>query len=567
MYRILIVDDEPHVVDWISGLVESQAEPELDVCRAYSAFEALEWLNRAKIDIMITDIGMPEMNGISLLEKVKTNWPKCRVILLTAHARFDYAFEAIKHKAVSYLLKTEDDGRILSEINKAIEQLENEYKDLKMLMEARKKINESLSLIRKEFLQGVLMGEYNITVNIQEHFKKLDIRFDPMRPYLLVIGRLEPVYDGIDKLKAYDLMISIEHIAQQNFQQYAVSYSVEYEQGKIAWIMQSTALNTVLDQKEGASNACQENLNAFIKGAAEIIQKICKDTMGISVSFILSGTHIDWKDISERFNRMEQMQGYMGYTEGSFIMTDTAFLENTLKMRSSLTQEFSRPLMRPGMVERLHTFMENGDKKAFIHELENICGNLETVKSKNCNQALEVYYSIALMFMSFINRKGLAESIAFRIGLNKLLRADMHDSWKDAADYILRLADVVFELQNNEKNQLTNDLVSYINDFIELHITGDLSLVKLSEVTGYNPSYISRLYKEIAGENLNDYIGRKRFEKAGELLKDGRNNINDVALKAGFQSRTYFNRFIKKMTGMSPKEFQNHLIEKEKNEM
>ncbi len=94
MYSVLVVDDEDFVVDNLSGLLESRTE--LNVCRAYSAAEALAWLRRSKIDIVVADIEMPWMNGIELAEKVKMNWPYCKVIFLTAHAEFNYAFEAIK---------------------------------------------------------------------------------------------------------------------------------------------------------------------------------------------------------------------------------------------------------------------------------------------------------------------------------------------------------------------------------------------------------------------------------------------------------------------------------------
>ena len=80
MYRILIVDDEPYVVDWLSSLLEMKTEFELDICLAYSAEEALNWLKRAKIDIIITDIQMPEMSGIELAQEVRKNWPQCKVI-------------------------------------------------------------------------------------------------------------------------------------------------------------------------------------------------------------------------------------------------------------------------------------------------------------------------------------------------------------------------------------------------------------------------------------------------------------------------------------------------------
>lgn len=114
---------------------------------------------------------------------------------------------------------------------------------------------------------------------------------------------------------------------------------------------------------------------------------------------------------------------------------------------------------------------------------------------------------------------------------------------------------------NRSLEELNNKLLQFINEYIEKNIMGDVSLIKLSEVTGYNPSYLSRLYKEIANETLNEYIGRVRFKKAKELLESSNLNLNAIAVEIGLESRTYFNRFIKKITGMSPQEYRDHLNE------
>ncbi|MDD4680505.1 MAG: AraC family transcriptional regulator, partial [Clostridia bacterium] len=108
-------------------------------------------------------------------------------------------------------------------------------------------------------------------------------------------------------------------------------------------------------------------------------------------------------------------------------------------------------------------------------------------------------------------------------------------------------------------SHLSLNLVQFINQYVQTHIAEDVSLIKLSEVTGYNPSYLSRLYKEVANENLSAYINRVRFDKAKNLLINSDLNLNEIAAEVGLNSRTYFNRFIKNITGMSPQEYRTHL--------
>ena len=90
MYRLLIVDDEYQIVDWLYELFRGIPYLDLDICKAYSGSEALEWLNRTKIDIVITDICMPGIDGLELADRIYKNWPFCKLIFLTGYDEFDF---------------------------------------------------------------------------------------------------------------------------------------------------------------------------------------------------------------------------------------------------------------------------------------------------------------------------------------------------------------------------------------------------------------------------------------------------------------------------------------------
>ena len=95
MYRILIVDDEATITDSLVNLVQTSLK-QVDVYPAYSAKQARAYLQRAGFDILITDIQMPGMNGIELLEKVNQLLPQCRTLFLSGPEDFDYAYQAMK---------------------------------------------------------------------------------------------------------------------------------------------------------------------------------------------------------------------------------------------------------------------------------------------------------------------------------------------------------------------------------------------------------------------------------------------------------------------------------------
>jgi len=143
--------------------------------------------------------------------------------------------------------------------------------------------------------------------------------------------------------------------------------------------------------------------------------------------------------------------------------------------------------------------------------------------------------------------------------LDGLFRPYESGSWKNAADNLRRLSEAIFQLQRESEGQLPNNITLAVKNYINGHITEDVSLIKLSEVAGYNATYLSHLFREQTGITLKEYISRQKLVRITELMSDLGSNINDVALKAGFESRTYFNNFIRRMTGMSPQEYRAQL--------
>jgi len=127
--------------------------PDLELYKAFSAYEALDLMQRTRIDIVVTDIRMPRMSGIELMDHIHQNWPDCRVIFLTGYSEFDYIYSAIKRLGVQYLLKTEEDDVIVSAVTNAIEDI----KRFRMIGDQQPKGIDQL-LLQKEFLEGVLQG-------------------------------------------------------------------------------------------------------------------------------------------------------------------------------------------------------------------------------------------------------------------------------------------------------------------------------------------------------------------------------------------------------------------------
>ena len=100
-------------------------------------------------------------------------------------------------------------------------------------------------------------------------------------------------------------------------------------------------------------------------------------------------------------------------------------------------------------------------------------------------------------------------------------------------------------------------IVHVVNSYIKENLSKDLSMVVLGDYVGLNPAYLSRIYKETAGQSINSYISDQRTVLAKKLLKDPTIKIQKIAEMTGMRTGSYFTHYFKKYVGISPQEYRN----------
>ena len=103
--RLLIVDDEEDLVTFLSHRLRKRG---LDVTMALSGAEAISAANELTFDVAVVDLKMPDMDGIAVIEQIKSAQPFCEAIMLTGHGSHDSAWEAGRLQAYRYLMKPYD---------------------------------------------------------------------------------------------------------------------------------------------------------------------------------------------------------------------------------------------------------------------------------------------------------------------------------------------------------------------------------------------------------------------------------------------------------------------------
>ncbi|WP_042160950.1 response regulator transcription factor [Paenibacillus gorillae] len=560
MHRLMIVDDERHIVDWLYDLFMDQLDMDLDIIKAYSGKEALQNLECAKIDIVLSDIRMPGMSGLELMGKIKDSWPGCKIVFLTGFNDFEYIYSAVKQNGVSYLLKTEDDDEIVDTVKQAISSLEQELGNRQLRSRVLEREELVSHLLRKELLLDVIGGKVRLADADRGWLDKLDIPFDENRPVLLLFGRVHGGIVSQDYSERFLSLRGLSSLTGQYVAPFASHVLIDIGKYDLLWLIQPVKrMEEDADAVYESDEQLWRRTMLFVKGNLETLQAASEEALETKISFLLYDQPVAWSSVQESWDLLKAMADMRIHSPrgmpvvcsidaeavSAFDAANKAALDGSAYARKT---------------EALQDCLEQGLRKEFFEKLDEVDKGLSAVTRMRDLSASQVYGTISLLFLTYINKHRLADKLHDRIPLGRLIPATGFDSWRESFDYLRELGHAVFALKEDEQTSREGELIERIIAFVRGNLHGELTLIRISEKVNYNPSYVSRLFKQETGTNLFDYINKARIGKAKELLEDGTRPIQDIARAVGFDSPQYFATAFKKMTGKTPNEYRNQLI-------
>jgi two-component system response regulator YesN len=546
MYRLLIVDDEQLIVDWLYRLFSDLTLFDLDIYKAYTGDQAMSWLNRTKIDIVLTDIHMPEMNGLQLLENIKNMWPDCKVIFLTGYNQFDYVYTAIKHEGVSYLLKTEDDSEIIRTLEKAISEIEKSFKNTELISRVRQQVSKALPLLQREYLTTLIRG--GVLPIMQQQLDEMEISLNAELPVLVLLGRMDNPSQKLAQAKKTRLIYTVKNIVEEYLFEKISSAYIFYEDSYSVWLIQPIDLQFTW-----------EWTSLFVKETLETAQRACMESLDVSISFALAKDLSSWDMVSEKYYGLKQLLNNCIGSKSGIIISENEPSSIVQGEYSGLNRIDGNIYAHLNRISKLESCLERGQKQDFFEMFSEIEEFLKSIQSMQYVPALEIYFSLSLKLLSYINRREFAAKQVFKTSINKLTRIEEFDCWADAVEYLYLIVSDIFKLQESEQDKQEKDTIMQVQQYIIEHLSEDISLAKLGEVTYFNPSYLSRLFKQMTGSNISEHIHHSRINKAKELLRGNGMKIHEIAASIGFESPAYFAKFFKKSTNMTPQEYRDFI--------
>lgn len=537
MHHILVVDDEPLIVRGVCNILSELEQAHIRY--AHTPREARRLAEAGRIDILITDVRMPGMNGLDLAINVRELWPRCKVIFLSGHADFEYLQFALRHGAFDYLLKPADRETILGLFRKATDCIEQEISEQTVMDRTRQQIKDARPLLVETYMRELLSGDADALGELPEQLAMLDIPLRADSPLVVLVGRID---SWPSHLSPKDRLL-MEYAACNIMEEYLQSFSriVSVKDGKsFVWLVQS------LRDDDGV-----QRHHLYIREILEKIQHSIRQLLRLPMSIVLSPPAVAWSALAGEYRAMcGLLQQGIGLDE-EIIISGADEKETAGENERGGGHDYIA-----NAVGRLRLQLETREREAFGRTLSALFEWGQKTVFVSYSVQLELFSSVSAMFLGFMNKRKLAQTIGQTFELALLSAYHAHDTWSDLLDYYLRLGDALFNRIEAERIDQKREIIDKIDRYIADNLDKDLSLPRLADIVYLSPHYLSRTYHAVKGYPLADYIAEMKLDTAKRLLASQDMKAHHVGRMIGFEDMSYFGRFFKKHAGMTPGEYK-----------
>ena len=498
--KLLIVDDEINILKFVSESLDMHSIQVDELFTATSVAEAKKIMQQKKIDILLSDIEMPQENGLQLIEWANQHHYPSTNIIITCHNDFEFAQKGISLGIFSYILKP-----------------------------------FSVEELSDVLTQAVNCQREKMIVNIPpEHMHHRSSGPKPGSDveWMKIISGQETYSPYIPNV-TYSLVL----IA---FQQWKETTGLHVH-SDISFLMNSITTDYVLLEYE--SNLvliCPEKSFSrpqLISFCNNVLQNLLNNTTASLIYHIpvtLDSLH------SVLLSCIE--------------MTKTGMLIHSTVVDHGLyvSNQKEEPDRLPNMNSfRIH--MINGNIPGIIAAVNNWEAQISSNNVINKKTIVAFCYAMEELFYQIAAQYSLDATVIIRKMSVDIVQKS-YDSISDFHIYIATMCNLLY--REISESQTTTPLVHKVISYIQDNYCYDISMNDIAVEIGMNKDHLSKVFQQNKGVTPIDYLNNYRLEQAKKMLLKGGLSISDVPSLCGFNSSSYFCRVFKQSTGLSPKDYR-----------
>lgn len=503
--KIAVVEDEVLIREGIRNLLAAQEEEWEFVGEAQNGIEGLELIRRTKPDVVITDIRMPDMDGLQMLERANNDGIRLKAIVLSAYSEFEYARTAIRLGVTEYLLKPIAIDEFFEALRRIRIQLEKETQNQP----------ESLGSL-EQVLGAIVYGQLDSDDAIQSYLTTKYKIHSNDHMILLVL------YLGNDFFNKEDQIRKFWNNLLKNYQD--IKFCIlrtEYEQSLMITIYNYADAHTI--KRRLQIRIMQEKMYDENIGFIEIAS-----IKELKAGFEKLYSCMDWG--------ITLGKGVIiSYPEADNIKTELCVypleLENHLKTELCIGN-FSKVL---GVVKEF--------QKYFFSNKVYTPKDIKKSHVRFLWSALNIMKEIDLLDYRKIDQQMILDQI-----MNSQSQSELE---RIVADFFGNI-----QLTQSEEEQTEHLTVKRVKSMIHEYYQSGITLEEIAQKLDVTPEYLSNLFHRSVGQTFSNYIKNYRIGKAKELLIGTQMKLFEVAQAVGYTDGKYFSKVFKGCEGCLPAEYR-----------
>ena len=533
MLKVFLVEDESVIREGFRDKIPWEQYGFQLVGEAGDGEMALPMIRKLKPDLLITDIKMPFMDGLSLSEIVKEEFPKIKIIIISGYDDFEYARQAIKAGVDQYLLKpiTRTTLRgVLLEMKEKIEQ-GMEQKDYQAQYQDEVQEFEQFSLRR--FFEKILEGKLSVK-EIYEEAAAQSLQLTASCYNLLLFS----IYEKAEVSSRE----SRERLIRK--QEEVFHYFLRHPQ-YILFRFNVSCYGVLIKSEQSQMEELTENSLAHLK-------KVCAPEEDHLEWYVAVGTEVErlsmlpqcYKDANHYF-------AYRFIKPGLHVLSETTLSDCLAGQGEKNIGTVDFMQMDP---EIIRDFLSRGEDKEIHDFVESYLYNIQNALKSRMFRSY-VILNIRFAVVAFLESIGAdqAEYLEEIEHAVQMIRSE--DS--EIFEYFAGMLETAMEIRDRINSCQGGKMLKKALDYLDDHYDCDtLSLNLVADNIGMSASYLSAIFSQNMQKTFVEYVTEKRIEKAKKLLKQTDKNSGEIAKEVGYKDSHYFSFVFKKLQGCSPREYR-----------
>lgn len=506
--KLLIVDDEKLTREGLCSSIDCEKLGIDEILHADDGINGLSLAKSHQPDIVLSDVRMPRMNGITMAEQIQELYPDTAIIFMSGYSDKEYLKAAIKLKAVSYVEKPIDMQEIEETLQEAIESRE--------FMRRAKRSEWLRHQESKGKLATMMLYSQKDIDELNSYIKMLDLKFEEKENVYTMIIRFLDYPWAAHEQELKDMIDQFTEVVK--IQKCKLIYTYKYEDCLIFHVYGERAENQKM--KETLCDFWMKELTS-------------KCQFFITFGKTVKGPY----------------QAYESYNDAVILLQRGFFNEPCMILREMET--VSIPIYHERM-EAWKQMLRHGTLEECMGFADEIYADLKLRQNMLPNQIKDIYYKYLIQVEKEMNSDEKHNGIIWEeVGKCCIL--------KELQQLLQKQLEILFEGYDKAKDE--NPIIQQIKDFVCQNCAVEtLSVKDISEHVYLSLSYVCTFFKNETGQTLNQYITECRIERAKEMLADARYKISDISAAVGYKDGNYFAKAFKKNVGLSPSEYREKML-------